>query len=388
MAANPSTSVVLLLLLSLLTAPPPVSAKLITSPPITFSNFTSNDNDLLQVDPSATINDAAGALQVTLDTGNPNHQLLSLANVRRYSDGGAFTVVGGFGLLHQQEDVNTMVGRGFVKKGKEHAWHKHLVPLQGWCHNNGKLLLVYDYMPNLSLDKHLFSRDANDTSLGWNLRCKIILGVASALDYLHNDYQKRVLHRDLKASNIMLDAEFNAKLGDFGLARAVDNGKSSFVEAEGFPGTRRYIAPECLQTCKATQQSDVYAFGAVLLEVVCGRRPGTQVGGYPFLVDWVWSLHREGQLLEVVDSSLGEDNVAEEAQRFLLLGLACSHPIASERPKTKEIVQIVLGSLPVPLVPPFKPPFVWASVPIREEDISLATTADTTSFEIPTTVPK
>ncbi|KAH7849537.1 hypothetical protein Vadar_019239 [Vaccinium darrowii] len=249
----------------------------------------------------------------------------------------------------------------------------------GWCHKHGKLLLVYEYMPNLSLDKHLFSSDGNNTPLSWNLRCKIIFGVASALHYLHNQHQKRVIHRDLKASNIMLDAEFNARLGDFGLARALDNEKTSYAEVGGIPGTPGYIAPEYSYTGKATEQSDVYGFGAVLLEVVSGHRPGTQVGGYPSLVDWVWALHREGQLLEAVDNRLGEDNVAEEAQRVLLLGLVCSHPTASERPKTQEIVQMLSGSLPVPHVPPFRPPFMWASVPIGVEDINLVTTTSFTT---------
>ncbi|KAL6993319.1 hypothetical protein U1Q18_043195 [Sarracenia purpurea var. burkii] len=141
-----------------------------------------------------------------------------------------------------------------------------------------------------------------------------------------------------------------------------------------------YIAPECFHTGKATQQSDVYAFGAVLLEVVCGVRPGTKIGGFHLLVDWVWCLHREGRLLDAMDRRLGEDFVAEEARRLLLLGLACSHPIAGERPKTQAIVQIISGLVPVPHVPPFKPAFVWPSMPVGEEDISQATTMDTGSF--------
>ncbi|KAI8536695.1 hypothetical protein RHMOL_Rhmol10G0276600 [Rhododendron molle] len=258
--------------------------------------------------------------------------------------------------------------------------HKYLVPLQGWCHNHGKLLLVYDYMPNGSLDKHLFG-NANNTPLSWNLRRKIITGVASALHYLHNEYQKRVVHRDVKASNIMLDVEFNAKLGDFGLARALDYEKTSYIDAKGVAGTRGYVAPEYVFTGKATEQSDVYVFGAVLLEVVCGRRPETKIGMYPLLVDWVWAMHREGQLLEAVDNRLGEDNVAEEVQRFLLLGLACSHPTASERPNTQGIVQMLSGSVPVPYVPPFKPAYMSPSVAMGDEDISSqATTTDTTSF--------
>ncbi|KAL3612799.1 hypothetical protein D5086_003819 [Populus alba] len=97
----------------------------------------------------------------------------------------------------------------------------------------------------------------------------------------------------------------------------------------------------------------------VVLEVVCGQRPWTKIGGFQFLVDWVWSLHREGRILEAVDERLNNDYVAEEAQRLLLLGLACSHPIANERPKTQVIFQIVSGSVPAPRVPPFKPAFVW-----------------------------
>ncbi|KAL7192782.1 hypothetical protein ACSBR2_024576 [Camellia fascicularis] len=263
--------------------------------------------------------------------------------------------------------------------------HKHLVRLLGWCHKNGKLLLVYDYMPNGSLDMHLFS-DSDSKPLIWNLRYNIISGVASALHYLHNEYDQRVVHRDLKASNIMLDSNFNARLGDFGLARALDTEKTSYTEAEGVLGTMGYIAPECFHMGKATQQSDIYAFGAVLLEVVCGQRPGTKVGGFQFLVDWVWYLHREGRLLDAVDKRLGEDYVVEEAERVLLLGLACSHPIASERPQTQAIVQIISGSVAVPRVPPFKPAFVWPSMPMGLEDISQATTTmtDTTSFSIST----
>ncbi|KAK4411624.1 putative L-type lectin-domain containing receptor kinase S.5 [Sesamum angolense] len=208
--------------------------------------------------------------------------------------------------------------------------HKHLVKLLGWCHKNRKLLLIYEYMPNGSLDQHLFI-GPNKEPLEWNLRHKIIKGVASALHYLHNDYEHR----------------------------ALDNGQTSYAEAEGVLGTMGYIAPECFLTGKATQLSDVYAFGAVLLEVVCGQRPGTKIAGFQFLVDWVWLLHRDGKLLEAVDPRLGDDYIAEEAERLLLLGLACSHPNAIERPKTQAILQVISGTMSVPVVPPFRPALVW-----------------------------
>ncbi|KAL5707336.1 hypothetical protein ACHQM5_025395 [Ranunculus cassubicifolius] len=258
--------------------------------------------------------------------------------------------------------------------------HKHLVKLVGWCHTNGMLLLVYDYMPNGSLDHHLFStKDEGKTELCWDRRYKIISGIASALHYLHNEYDQKVVHRDLKASNVLLDADFNARLGDFGLARAIDNEKTSYSEVEhGVPGTPGYIAPECFHMGRATRESDVYGFGAVVLEVVCGQRPWTKIAGFQFLTDWVWTLHREGRILEAVDEKLGKDYVAEEVERVLLLGLACSHPIASERPKTQAIVQILSGTVPPPHVPHFKPSFVWPMMGPSDDSNTTNNTQDTT----------
>lgn len=260
------------------------------------------------------------------------------------------------------------------------------------------LLLVYDYMPNGSLDQHLFfggtggSGDHNrhqeqeeaekeqeektNKILRWDRRYKIISGVASALNYLHNEYDQKVIHRDLKASNVMLDSDYNARLGDFGLARALDHEKTSYAELEGVPGTLGYIAPECFHTGRATPESDVYGFGGIVLEVVCGQRPWININsgssrgsvGFQFLVDWVWTLHREGRILEAVDENLGNDYTVEEAERLLLLGLACSHPRARERPNAQVIVQVISGSVPTPYVPHFKPAFMWPSVMVRRMD--------------------
>lgn len=256
--------------------------------------------------------------------------------------------------------------------------HRNLVKLLGWCHKNGMLLLVYEYMPNGSLDKHIFCPEEK-APLGWDLRFKALRGVAHALHYLHNEFDDKVIHRDLKPSNVMLDNNFNARLGDFGLARALDHEKTSYAEMEGVHGTMGYIAPECFHTGKATRESDVYGFGAVLLEVACGLRPWTKRGGYQCLVDWVWSMHREGSILGAIDDRLGKEYVAEEAERVLLLGLACSHPIASERPKMQAILQILSGSVPVPYVPPFKPAFVWPAMgPMGDDTTTSDRTADTT----------
>ncbi|PON48342.1 Mitogen-activated protein kinase kinase kinase [Trema orientale] len=242
--------------------------------------------------------------------------------------------------------------------------HKHLVRLVGWCYQKGKLLLVYDYMPNGSLEKHLYE---SSNALNWRHRYKILAGVASALHYLHNDYDQKVVHRDLKASNILLDSDFNARLGDFGLARAIENERNSYAEhgLAGVPGTMGYVAPECFHTGKATPESDVFGFGAVVLEVVCGRSPGEKIqhGEHQFtLVDWVWTLHREERIQEAVDERLNNEYDVEEANRLLLLGLACSNPVTDERPQTQAICQIIAETLPTPHVPPFKPVFTWPAL--------------------------
>ncbi|KAF3788773.1 putative L-type lectin-domain containing receptor kinase S-5 [Nymphaea thermarum] len=233
--------------------------------------------------------------------------------------------------------------------------HKNLVRLIGWCHRKGTLLIVYEFMPNGSLDQHLF--ESTEQTLSWDRRYKIIAGTASALHYIHNEYDNRVVHRDLKASNIMLDSEFNARLGDFGLARVLDDEKTSYAEADGVPGTMGYVAPECFHTGKATRESDVFGFGAVVLETVCGRRPRSSSTG--LLVDYVWTLHREGRILEAVDEKLGDNYDPQDAARLLLLGLACAHPNPNDRPKATAIIQIISRSIDPPTVPPFRPPFIW-----------------------------
>ncbi|XP_042509445.1 probable L-type lectin-domain containing receptor kinase S.5 [Macadamia integrifolia] len=251
--------------------------------------------------------------------------------------------------------------------------HKHLVRLLGWCHKKGLLLLVYDYMPNGSLDNHLFG--GPERILSWEHRYNIIAGVASALHYLHDEFDQRVIHRDLKASNILLDSSFNARLGDFGLARALDNEKTSYAEVEGVPGTMGYVAPECFHMGKATTESDVFGFGAVVLEVVCGKHPlnSSKIADFHFLVDWVWTLYREGRILDAVDERLVDNYDAQQAERLLLLGLACSHPIAAQRPKTPIIIQVISGSVPPPDTPFIKPAFVWPATGFTIDIESLVT---------------
>lgn len=234
--------------------------------------------------------------------------------------------------------------------------HRNLVRLQGWCHEKGEILLVYDLMPNGSLDKALFE---SRMVLPWNHRRKILLGVASALAYLHQECENLVVHRDVKTSNIMLDEGFNARLGDFGLARQVEHDKSP--DATVAAGTMGYLAPEYLLTGRATEKTDVFSFGAVVLEVASGRRPIERdrvVGngsGFGSLVEWVWGLHKEGRLLEAADPRLNGEYDEGEMRRVLLVGLACSHPDPLARPTMRVVVQMLVGEAEVPIVPRAKP---------------------------------
>ncbi|KAH0783982.1 hypothetical protein KY290_003580 [Solanum tuberosum] len=158
-----------------------------------------------------------------------------------------------------------------------------------------ELLLVYEFMPNESLDYHLFKGRSH---LTWPIRFKIAQGLASALLYLHEEWELCVVHRDIKSSNIMLDSNFNAKLGDFGLAR-LGKGCQTTILA----GTMGYMAPECVTTGKASKETDVYSFGVVVLEIGCGRKSiehkaeEHQVN----IIEWVWRLYGMGNLREAVD---------------------------------------------------------------------------------------
>uniref|UniRef100_A0A0E0CY93 non-specific serine/threonine protein kinase n=1 Tax=Oryza meridionalis TaxID=40149 RepID=A0A0E0CY93_9ORYZ len=224
--------------------------------------------------------------------------------------------------------------------------HKNLVQLLGYCRRKGELLLVYEYMSNGSLDKHL--HDKNKPVLDWNLRFHIIKGIASGLLYLHEEWEQVVVHRDIKASNVLLNNEMNGCLGDFGLARLYDHGTNP--RTTHIVGTMGYLSPELLRTGKASPATDVFAFGVFLLEVACGRRPlehdlqDNQV----VLLDWVLENWNRGQILDVVDPRLSSEYVAEEANLVLKLGLLCLQPLPSARPSMRQVLQYLNGTVLAP----------------------------------------
>lgn len=223
--------------------------------------------------------------------------------------------------------------------------HRNLVQLLGWCRRERDLLLVYEFMENGSLDNYLF--DDPRTILNWEQRFKVIKGVASALLYLHEGYKQVVIHRDVKASNVLLDGELNGKLGDFGLAKVYEHG--SAPDTTRVVGTLGYLAPELPRTGKSTTSSDVYAFGALMLEVACGRRP-VEMKALPeemTLVDWVWDKYREGQVLSVVDSKIQGVYDEVEVTMVLKLGVMCSNNEPEQRPSMRQVVRCLDGEIGV-----------------------------------------
>lgn len=224
--------------------------------------------------------------------------------------------------------------------------HRNLVPLLGWCRRRGDLLLVYEFMPNGSLDKHLFYEP--EMILTWEQRFKIIKGVASGLLYLHEGWEQTVIHRDIKAANVLLDSDLNGRLGDFGLAKLYEHGSNPSTTR--VVGTLGYLAPELTKTGKPTTSSDVFAFGAFLLEVVCGRRP-IEPKALPeelTLADWVWDTWKQGAILEVVDPRLGGHYDEIEAVVVLKLGVMCSSNASDRRPSMRQVVRYLESEAVVP----------------------------------------
>ncbi|KAK9913577.1 hypothetical protein M0R45_037388 [Rubus argutus] len=224
--------------------------------------------------------------------------------------------------------------------------HRNLVQLLGWCRRRGDLLLVYDFMPNGSLDKYLFENPR--AILSWEERFKIVKGVASGLLYLHEGWEQTVIHRDIKAGNVLLDAEMNGRLGDFGLAKLYEHGSNPTTTR--VVGTLGYLAPELTRTGKPTPSSDVFALGALLLEVVCGRRP-IEPKALPeelILVDWVWDKWRAGAILDVVDPRLGGEFDEFEVVVVLKLGLMCSNNVPKARPTMRQVVRYLEGEVALP----------------------------------------
>ncbi|KAJ0982982.1 hypothetical protein J5N97_011237 [Dioscorea zingiberensis] len=239
--------------------------------------------------------------------------------------------------------------------------HRNLVQLVGWCHRRGDFLLVYEFMPNGSLDTHLYKKT---TLLAWPERYKISLGLASALLYLHEQCEQCVVHRDIKPSNVMLDSSFNAKLGDFGLARLVDHDSVS-QSTKILAGTNGYMSPEYAYNFRAGKECDVYSFGVVALEISCGRRPveHKEEPGKVMLVESVWDLYGRGKILEAADKRLENEFDEEQMERLMVVGLWCAHPNYKLRPSIQQAINVLIFVAPMPVLPSEMPKLMFSGSP-------------------------
>ena len=225
--------------------------------------------------------------------------------------------------------------------------HRHLVSLVGYCTAGTQRMLVYEFVPNNTLEFHLHG--PNRPCMEWSTRVRIALGSAKGFAYLHEDCHPRIIHRDIKAANILIDDNFEAKVADFGLAK-LSNDTHTHVSTR-IMGTFGYLAPEYASSGKLTEKSDIYSYGIVLLELVTGRRPINlnTSDDDDTLVDWARPIFRKveggGSFDELVDPRLGDNYDPQEMLRMVSCAAACVRQSARRRPKMSQIVRALEGDV-------------------------------------------
>lgn len=221
--------------------------------------------------------------------------------------------------------------------------HHNLVKLHGCCVEGDQKMLVYNYLENNSLAQSLFGNSHSSIQLDWKTRVKICIGVASGLKYLHEEVRPVIVHRDIKASNILLDKDLSPKISDFGLAKLFP-GNMTHISTR-VAGTLGYLAPEYAIRGQLTKKADVYSFGVLLLEIVSGRchtDPRLPLQDQ-FLLERAWALYESGDLKSLVDGTLKGVFDTEEAQRLLKIGLLCTQDTPKIRPSMSTIVKMLKG---------------------------------------------
>ncbi|KAI9114726.1 hypothetical protein K1719_014424 [Acacia pycnantha] len=226
--------------------------------------------------------------------------------------------------------------------------HPNLVKLHGCCVEGNQLILIYEYMENNCLSRALFGKDPTfKAKLDWTTRKKICIGIARALAYLHEESRIKIIHRDIKTSNVLLDRDFHAKVSDFGLAKLNEDDNTHI--STRVAGTIGYMAPEYAMRGYLTDKADIYSFGVVMLETISGKsntnyRPNEE---FVYLLDWAYVLQERGNLLELVDPDLGSEYSTEEAMVMLNVALLCTNASPTLRPKMSQVVSMLEGQTDV-----------------------------------------
>lgn len=224
------------------------------------------------------------------------------------------------------------------------ALHRNLLRLCGFCSTENERLLVYPFMPNGSVASRLKDHINERPVLDWSRRRRIALGTARGLLYLHEQCDPKIIHRDVKAANILLDEDFEAVVGDFGLAKLLDHRDSHVTTA--VRGTVGHIAPEYLSTGQSSEKTDVFGFGILLLELITGEKAldfGRASNQKGVMLDWVKKLHNEGKLNQMVDKDLKSNYERVELEEMIQVALLCTQFNPSHRPKMSEVLRMLEG---------------------------------------------
>ncbi|XP_068644333.1 putative serine/threonine-protein kinase [Aristolochia californica] len=218
--------------------------------------------------------------------------------------------------------------------------HPNLVQLIGCCVEGNNRMLVYEYLENNSLANALLGPKSKRIVMDWPRRALICLGTAQGLAFLHEEAEPHIVHRDIKASNVLLDKDFNPKIGDFGLAKLFPDNVTHI--STRVAGTMGYLAPEYALLGQLTKKADIYSFGVLILEIVSGRSSSKAAWGQDMMVllDWTWRLREEDRLLEIVDPEL-DVYPEEEVLRFIKAALFCTQATSQQRPSMKQVSEML-----------------------------------------------
>ncbi|OWM77492.1 hypothetical protein CDL15_Pgr016889 [Punica granatum] len=219
--------------------------------------------------------------------------------------------------------------------------HPNLVQLIGCCVEGTNRILVYEYLENNSLDHALLGSGSTKIKLDWRKRSAICMGTAQGLAFLHEEAVPHIVHRDIKASNILLDKNFDPKIGDFGLAKLFPDDITHI--STRIAGTTGYLAPEYALGGQLTKKADVYSFGVLILETISGGSSAKlNWGGTPkYLLEWAWELYEKGELLRLVDPELEDQYPEEEVLRYMKVALFCTQSAANRRPRMSQVVEML-----------------------------------------------
>ncbi|XP_047091132.1 LRR receptor kinase SERK2-like isoform X3 [Lolium rigidum] len=227
------------------------------------------------------------------------------------------------------------------------AVHKNILRLIGFCTTPTERLLVYPFMENLSVASRLRDIELNEQTLDWPTRMRIALGAARGLEYLHEHCNPKIIHRDVKAANVLLDGKFEAVIGDFGLAKMMDMGRNTVTT--GVRGTMGHIAPEYFKTGRPSVKTDIFGYGVMLLEIVTGERaifPDFMEGaGEVMLIDQVKLMMQEGRLEEIIDRNINCGYDSQELVKIIQVALLCTHINPGQRPAMSEVVHMLEGNI-------------------------------------------